>query len=204
MPLPHYTGARERRTPQLLHHHSSTMGSRPGPLGPGPSGPSRHCIFDFDWSLINENTDTFVIRALGPGLEIQAGSTLRGRGLGWTDHMDELLLALQQQHGVSVADIAAAVRRVPVHAETGDAVRLAHGAGYSLHIVSDANERYIDSVLDAHQLRCAGRAAAGPASGAAPRRPAQQASAAPRPPLTALPARRPPPHARPAPSLTPF
>lgn len=56
-------------------------------------------------------------------------------------------------YNVSVEDLNSALRSIPVFAETIDALKLAHAAGASVCILSDANQHYIDVILAHHGLR---------------------------------------------------
>lgn len=46
-------------------------------------------VFDFDWSLVNENSDTWVLKQLRPELLGELGQGQRN-GLGWTKLMDSM------------------------------------------------------------------------------------------------------------------
>uniref|UniRef100_K3WZN6 Uncharacterized protein n=1 Tax=Globisporangium ultimum (strain ATCC 200006 / CBS 805.95 / DAOM BR144) TaxID=431595 RepID=K3WZN6_GLOUD len=122
---------------------------------PSAHAPSVLVVFDYDWSLVNENSDTFVFRQLHPALlETLAERYRLLQPPSWTKLMDELLrdLALQQPH-VSAAIIRDTLARIPVLDKMLDAVRLAvetHGA--VLKIVSDANTVYIDAMVAHHGL----------------------------------------------------
>lgn len=116
-------------------------------------------VFDYDWSLVNENSDTFVFRQLHPPLLEQLNARLAQRrsdgGFSWTALMDELLgeLAEQQPLAASPERIRDALARIPVLDRMLDAVRLAVDAhGAVLAIVSDANSVYIESMLAHHAL----------------------------------------------------
>jgi pyridoxal phosphate phosphatase PHOSPHO2 len=99
---------------------------------------------DFDWSLIEENSDTFVIRELGADAIYQAG---RERKLPWTQLMDHVLAEAAAQLGRTPADVSAALHRTPLHPALADVLRRAAAAGDSgsssgavdTVIVSDAN-----------------------------------------------------------------
>ena len=46
-------------------------------------------VWDFDWSLINENTDTFVVQQLDPSGDVwRRGKQKMQQGVGWTELMD--------------------------------------------------------------------------------------------------------------------
>lgn len=109
-------------------------------------------VFDYDWSLVNENSDRYIFEVLYPELL----ATLRSRHgeTPWTQLMDELLqeLAADRPH-ITRAQIEAAVAQIPVQDKMLDALKLAaeHPDGM-VAIVSDANTVYIESMLAHHQL----------------------------------------------------
>ena len=47
-------------------------------------------VFDFDWSFVNENTDTYVIEKLTPDLH----AAMNSRSLPWTQLMDAVSQSL--------------------------------------------------------------------------------------------------------------
>ncbi len=56
-----------------------------GAPAPSAGGPAL-LAFDFDWSLLEENSDTFVIRELGADTLYEAS-----KGMPWTQRMDWVL-----------------------------------------------------------------------------------------------------------------
>ncbi|KAH7492533.1 Thiamine phosphate phosphatase-like protein [Phytophthora ramorum] len=110
-------------------------------------------VFDYDWSLINENSDTFIFQKLYPELL----ATLRERRTtqpSWTKIMDDMLGALSDDKpDISPDMIRDAVAHVPIQPHMLDALRLA-AEQYSADakIVSDANSVYIESMLEHHGL----------------------------------------------------
>jgi pyridoxal phosphate phosphatase PHOSPHO2 len=113
------------------------------------SSPSHLVIFDFDWSLINENSDTWVIHQLDPSGAIwqQLLERLKG-GEGWTQLMDWSAGQLHDA-GHSLNDLEQALRKVPALKNVLAAVELAREHGAELRILSDANELYIQWILEA-------------------------------------------------------
>ncbi|EEY62506.1 pyridoxal phosphate phosphatase, putative [Phytophthora infestans T30-4] len=110
-------------------------------------------VFDYDWSLVNENSDTFIFQQLYP----QLLDTLRERRKtqpSWTKIMDDMLGVLAEDKANITSDtIRATVARVPIQTHMLDALRLAaeiHSA--DVKIVSDANSVYIESMLEHHGL----------------------------------------------------
>ncbi|KAK9837474.1 hypothetical protein WJX81_005006 [Elliptochloris bilobata] len=115
---------------------------------PGPQRILFAC--DFDWSLVEENSDTFVLREVGawPAFE-----RLQAQGLPWTALMDAGLAAAAAEASAKPADVLAACRRVPFHAAMQKAVRrVAAAPGCELVILSDANSVFIAEVLAAAGL----------------------------------------------------
>ncbi|KAG6968614.1 hypothetical protein JG687_00003683 [Phytophthora cactorum] len=110
-------------------------------------------VFDYDWSLINDNSDTFIFQKLYPELL----ATLRERRTtqpSWTKIMDDMLGVLaEDKPDISPDMIRDTVARVPIQSHMLDALRLAaeiHSA--DVKIVSDANSVYIESMLELHGL----------------------------------------------------
>jgi pyridoxal phosphate phosphatase PHOSPHO2 len=80
-------------------------------------------VFDFDWSLINENSDTYVIQQLCPQLYPELKLLHKGEYAGrWTELMDHSVQKLHEA-GVSVAQLDACLQEIPVFAETLEAAR---------------------------------------------------------------------------------
>lgn len=134
----------------------STPPSTPASADPTPPAPKRVLVvFDYDWSLVNENSDTFVFRELHPPLLERLRERVASRdGTSWTALMDELLGQLaEQQPSATATRIRHALARIPVLDRMLDAVRLAASSpGTVVAIVSDANSVYIESMLAYHAL----------------------------------------------------
>ena len=106
-------------------------------------------VFDFDWTLVNENTDTFVVRRLAAAVHDGMGG-MRARFPCWTDLMDECFRRMHEEHGVGRADVERALAEIPVMPAMVEAARLADAhPGADLAIVSDANSVFIDVVTRA-------------------------------------------------------
>ncbi|KAL4421430.1 hypothetical protein ABPG75_010721 [Micractinium tetrahymenae] len=110
--------------------------------------------FDFDWSLLEENSDTFVIRELGADALFEAS-----KGMPWTQRMDWVLKEAASQLRRTPADVTAALRRAPLHPSLAGLLRAAASEGSSVSggidviILSDANTVYIDTILEHHGLQ---------------------------------------------------
>lgn len=125
------------------------------------SAPQTQLVFDFDWSLINENSDTYIVNAFLPeGTEL-----LREvhKEHGWTAAMDAAMaevhkrgtnaegeLTQTSQLIVLIGYLVAlkALHSIPFMPEVFDAVRLAASRGIEQHIVSDANAAFIKAIND--------------------------------------------------------
>jgi len=111
-----------------------------------------HLVFDFDWSLVNENSDRIVFRRLAPVvhkyLEEQAGIR-RGQ---WTNIVDEALVLLQKDHNTSLEQIKAVMQELPTLNQVVESIELVHSQGGDCFIVSDANEFFINSFLESRNL----------------------------------------------------
>ena len=106
-------------------------------------------IFDFDWSLINENSDTWVFEqlcpALYPELRELSCSTYKGR---WTQLMDAMVEKMMSTpYNVTIDQLNEALCSIPVFSETLSAVKLAKENGCTVSILSDANGHYIRTIL---------------------------------------------------------
>ncbi|KAI7843559.1 hypothetical protein COHA_002801 [Chlorella ohadii] len=128
--------------------------------------------WDFDWSLIEENSDTWVLQQLGAEAFYKAG---RQAGTQWTQLMDECLEQAASQLGRTPADVQAALHATPFHPAMvallrrlaaagsdsnsgmdggGDSGGVAGGGGSAIDVavISDANTVYIDTILTHHGL----------------------------------------------------
>ncbi|OQS04671.1 transmembrane protein [Thraustotheca clavata] len=118
-------------------------------------------VFDYDWSLINDNSDTFIFQQLEPEL-LKHLKQLTTTGVQWTDAVDQTLSQLTSTTRQELIDTIA---RVPVQEGMTNiilklivvgmlrAVKNAHAAGAEIIIVSDANTVFIESFLELHGLK---------------------------------------------------
>ena len=106
-------------------------------------------VWDFDWSLVNENSDTWIFQRLAsPTTQALMGDA----AVQWTQRCDRAALSLQLRDGVPAAAIAAAFSQLPIFPEHVQVVRELHAAGVRQFIVSDANTVFIKAFLEAHEL----------------------------------------------------
>ncbi|GBG88355.1 hypothetical protein CBR_g47053 [Chara braunii] len=109
--------------------------------------PDTVVIFDFDWTMIDGNSDTFVVKQLG------AKDVLEERDkFGWTQLMDMAMKVLRAR-GKTIEDIRTCLRRIEVKPAMSRSIRkMAATPGFEIHIVSDANSMFISCVLEAAGL----------------------------------------------------
>ena len=108
-------------------------------------------VWDFDWSLINENSDTYVLKLDASGALRSAIEQRLDDGAEWTPLMDWLLGELHAL-GVRPAALTEALGEIPVLAGALDAVECASSLGVEQRILSDANSVYISEILAARGI----------------------------------------------------
>jgi pyridoxal phosphate phosphatase PHOSPHO2 len=124
-----------------------------GPPPPPPPPARAALVLDFDHSLIDVNSDTFVPQELDPSLLPFIREESR-RGVQWTALMDDAVRRLAEAGKGSEAALRGVLSRMPAFPEALEAVRGARGWGATeIHVVSDANTVYIDEYLRAAGLR---------------------------------------------------
>src|SRR5690606_332881 len=107
--------------------------------------------FDYDWSLINCNSDETVLD-LHPALHPHMRELIKA-GMQWTQLVDHMMTMLADV-GVTRADVLSHIADVPVQEGMLEAVRFAHQQpNTQLAIVSDANHAFIGAMLDKHGHR---------------------------------------------------
>ncbi|KAI3759746.1 hypothetical protein L6452_07781 [Arctium lappa] len=105
-------------------------------------------IFDFDKTIIDVDSDNFVVDELGAtDLFNQLLPTMP-----WNSLMDKMMEELSLQ-GTTMADIEQVLNRVPIHPRIVPAVKAAYALGCDLRVVSDANVFYIETILKHHGIR---------------------------------------------------
>lgn len=104
-------------------------------------------VFDFDWTLIDDDSDRWVISNMGLS---ELFNQLR-LTLPWNSLMDRLMEELHLR-GKRIEDIRECLKQVPLHPRTVAAIRSAHTSGCDLKVLSDANQFYIETILKHHGL----------------------------------------------------
>ncbi|XP_074285504.1 inorganic pyrophosphatase 2-like [Silene latifolia] len=105
-------------------------------------------IFDFDKTIIDVDSDNWVVDELGfTELFNELLPTLP-----WNTLMDTMMKRMHEQ-GVTIDQIAEVLTRIPIHPRVVPAIKAAHSLGCDLRIVSDANTFFIEIILDHLGLR---------------------------------------------------
>ncbi|XVF26957.1 hypothetical protein REPUB_Repub14bG0065100 [Reevesia pubescens] len=105
-------------------------------------------IFDFDKTIIDCDSDNWVLDELGGTLLFnQLLPTMP-----WNSLMDRMMKELHSQ-GKTIEDIVDVLKRTPIHPRIILAIKSAHALGCDLKIVSDANMFFIETILEHHGLR---------------------------------------------------
>lgn len=100
-------------------------------------------VFDFDKTIIDCDSDNWVIDELG-------FTELFNRLLPtmpWNTLMDTMMREMHAQ-GVKIDQIVEVLKRVPIHPRIVPAIKAAHDAGCDLRVVSDANQYFIETILN--------------------------------------------------------
>lgn len=105
-------------------------------------------VFDFDWSLIDCNSDTWVVEKLGA---MERMKSFRDT-LPWTQLMDRMMTELHND-GRTLEDIDNCLRMAPIEQEMVTSVKFAAELGCELQIVSDANSHFIKKILESHGIQ---------------------------------------------------
>ncbi|KAM6583395.1 hypothetical protein CsatB_010397 [Cannabis sativa] len=104
-------------------------------------------VFDFDRTIIDGDSDRWVVTQMGL---TQLFEELRPT-LSWNSLMDRMMLELHSQ-GKTPSDIAECLHKAPIHPRIVAAIKSAHTLGCDLRIISDANQFFIEKILEHHDL----------------------------------------------------
>ncbi|KAI8639481.1 phosphatase phospho-type [Parasitella parasitica] len=106
-------------------------------------------VFDFDWSLIEQDSDYWTIHSLSP--EIWQEVCDKRLEIQWTDLMDHALCRLQEA-GFTIDDIAAALSNIPFTEEMRNVLMDLKSRNVPVILLSDANTFYIETILNAYNV----------------------------------------------------
>ncbi|KAJ0090814.1 hypothetical protein Patl1_13435 [Pistacia atlantica] len=104
-------------------------------------------IFDFDRTLIDGDSDNWVVTQM----ELTEVFNQLRPSLPWNALMDRMMKELHLR-GKTVDDIANCLGKTPLDSRIIAAIKSAHSLGCDLKIVSDANQFFIETILEHHGL----------------------------------------------------
>ncbi|ONK79106.1 uncharacterized protein A4U43_C01F3000 [Asparagus officinalis] len=104
-------------------------------------------IFDFDKTIIDVDSDNWVMENLGA---TQLFNELRPT-MPWNPLMDRIMGELHSQ-GRTIDEIVECLKRIPLDPHIISAIKSAHSLGCDMRVVSDANLFYIETVLKHHGI----------------------------------------------------
>ncbi|KAK8921855.1 Inorganic pyrophosphatase 2 [Platanthera zijinensis] len=104
-------------------------------------------IFDFDKTIIDCDSDNWVIDQLGA---TQLFETLLPT-MPWNPLLDRMMAEIHAQ-GKKIYDISEVLKKAPLDRHVASAIRYAYALGFDLRIVSDANVFFIEEILKHHGL----------------------------------------------------
>ncbi|KAI9030835.1 phosphatase phospho-type [Phycomyces nitens] len=106
-------------------------------------------VFDFDWSLIEEDSDHWAIHGLSPE---QWELCLGQKGRVSVDIMDEAICKLQDQ-GITKSQFVKVLQTIPMTSAMIDTLKRLNANKTRVIIVSDANPFYIETILETYNVR---------------------------------------------------
>ncbi|KAH9623951.1 hypothetical protein KSS87_012295 [Heliosperma pusillum] len=104
-------------------------------------------IFDFDRTIIDGDSDNYVITQMGLTPFFDQHFPI----LPWNSLMNKMMEELHVQ-GKTVEDIGECLKQMPLDPQIISAIKSAHSMGCELRVVSDANQFYIETILKHHGL----------------------------------------------------
>jgi pyridoxal phosphate phosphatase PHOSPHO2 len=114
-------------------------------------GPRLTVVWDFDHSLIDDNSDTWIPEQFGfEWLNFIETNRRPGQ---WTALMAETARKMHEA-GISLSALRTAAARLPVDMNILQSIRELDAGGVTQHILSDANSFYIKSFFEAHEGFC--------------------------------------------------
>lgn len=115
---------------------------------------SRLVVFDFDRTMIDHNSDTWIVEKLCPELVSVQKRRVKEQ-MQWTDIMDEMMSSMALKK-INVDALRACLSTIPMADEMKQILQLIKRRCVDLSqvkVLSDANVFFIDEVLRAHGVR---------------------------------------------------
>mmetsp|Transcript_4756 Transcript_4756/g.9959 ORF Transcript_4756/g.9959 Transcript_4756/m.9959 type:complete len:263 (-) Transcript_4756:70-858(-) len=110
-------------------------------------------LWDFDWSLINENSDYYVVQELGDPHTIEMQKNYDRHAKTFTVLMREVFNDMCIRLGRTQEDFEKCLSKIPVFDENLGVIKSLHAHGVVQEVVSDANAYLIDTVLKSYNVR---------------------------------------------------
>jgi pyridoxal phosphate phosphatase PHOSPHO2 len=117
-------------------------------------------VFDFDWSMIDQDSDRWLLEVLAP--DIRRKMRDRSRDVGdpvqWTDLVAECLRELgHAERGITQSDIEGALRQIPFHPAMKRGIQMLKDpstpVATTLFVLSNANTFFIETILNHQAIR---------------------------------------------------
>eukprot|EP01116_Phalansterium_solitarium_P010157 TRINITY_DN2463_c0_g1_i5.p1 TRINITY_DN2463_c0_g1~~TRINITY_DN2463_c0_g1_i5.p1 ORF type:complete len:248 (+),score=75.79 TRINITY_DN2463_c0_g1_i5:56-799(+) len=112
----------------------------------------RLVVWDFDCSLISDNSDTWLTELLVPDLDVSRLYKDAAGSLMWTEVMDKAMAEMHAR-GLTAADIERALSTIPFHEDALKSLELLRANQCDMIIISHANTVFIDTILKAHNAK---------------------------------------------------
>ena len=110
-------------------------------------------IFDYDWSLINCNSDTYIFeKLLETNIQNISPMTHVKKGLSWTHAVNAALVELHDITHCTSLDILNCIGNVPMQDGMIHALQYAKMKECQIYILSDANTIFIKAMLVQYNL----------------------------------------------------
>ncbi|CAO3650583.1 unnamed protein product [Cunninghamella echinulata] len=104
-------------------------------------------VFDFDWSLIEQDSDYWTLKQFATTQWQEYESS--NREIQWTDFIDQVLCQLQDQ-GVEIERLEQRLQKIPFTPAMIATLKSLNEHGTKVVIMSDANTFFIDTILKAY------------------------------------------------------
>nr|CAG4713268.1 unnamed protein product [Naegleria fowleri] len=101
-------------------------------------------MFDFDHTLVDENTDTFIYEGLMPELH-SFMKELRHSGVSWTETMRRIFEKLLTRFRIE--QLTERMEQCPMSEKTVECLKEIKKHGCEVNIISDSNEYFIGTIL---------------------------------------------------------
>mmetsp|Transcript_23233 Transcript_23233/g.65230 ORF Transcript_23233/g.65230 Transcript_23233/m.65230 type:complete len:235 (+) Transcript_23233:48-752(+) len=103
-------------------------------------------VYDFDYTIIDANSDTWFLQELAPDLHETVAEDHK-RFSGWTEYVDDALDRLHTDRGLGSNEVLASLEQISIEPEMKQSILHAKAAGHELRILSDANTVFIHTIL---------------------------------------------------------